>query len=25
VREYTQTKAIWVELGGRTRDPFVLG
>jgi aldehyde dehydrogenase (NAD+) len=25
VREYTQTKAIWVELAGRTRDPFVLG
>jgi aldehyde dehydrogenase (NAD+) len=25
VREYTQTKAVWVELGGRTRDPFVLG
>jgi aldehyde dehydrogenase (NAD+) len=25
VREYTQTKAIWVELDGGTRDPFTLG
>jgi aldehyde dehydrogenase (NAD+) len=25
VHEYTQTKAIWVELAGNTRDPFVLG
>jgi aldehyde dehydrogenase (NAD+) len=25
VREYTQTKAIWVELTGGTRDPFMLG
>jgi aldehyde dehydrogenase (NAD+) len=25
VREYTQTKAIWVELSGGTRDPFTLG
>ncbi len=25
VREYTQTKAIWVELTGGTRDPFTLG
>jgi hypothetical protein len=23
--EYTQTKAIWVELTGGTRDPFTLG
>jgi aldehyde dehydrogenase (NAD+) len=25
VREYTQTKAVWVELSGQTRDPFKLG
>ncbi len=25
VREYTETKAIWVELSGQTRDPFKLG
>jgi aldehyde dehydrogenase (NAD+) len=25
IDEYTQTKAIWVELSGRTRDPFVVG
>jgi aldehyde dehydrogenase (NAD+) len=25
VHEYTQTKAIWVELTGGTRDPFTLG
>jgi aldehyde dehydrogenase (NAD+) len=25
VREYTVTKAVWVELSGQTRDPFVLG
>jgi len=25
IREYTKTKSIWVELSGRTRDPFVLG
>jgi acyl-CoA reductase-like NAD-dependent aldehyde dehydrogenase len=25
VREYTQTRAIWVELTGGTRDPFTLG
>lgn len=25
VREYTETKAIWVELSGQTRDPFTLG
>jgi aldehyde dehydrogenase (NAD+) len=25
VREYTETKAIWVELSGMTRDPFTLG
>jgi (Z)-2-((N-methylformamido)methylene)-5-hydroxybutyrolactone dehydrogenase len=25
VREYTDTKAVWVELEGQTRDPFVLG
>jgi (Z)-2-((N-methylformamido)methylene)-5-hydroxybutyrolactone dehydrogenase len=25
VHEYTETKAIWVELSGETRDPFVLG
>jgi aldehyde dehydrogenase (NAD+) len=25
VRSYTETKTIWVELGGTTRDPFVLG
>ena len=23
--EYTETKAVWVELSGATRDPFVLG
>ena len=25
VREFTQTKAVWVELSGQTRDPFKLG
>jgi acyl-CoA reductase-like NAD-dependent aldehyde dehydrogenase len=25
VRDYTETKAIWVELTGETRDPFTLG
>ncbi len=25
VREFTQTKAVWVELSGETRDPFKLG
>jgi hypothetical protein len=25
VHEYTQTKAIWVELTGGARDPFTLG
>jgi (Z)-2-((N-methylformamido)methylene)-5-hydroxybutyrolactone dehydrogenase len=25
LREYTQTKTIWVELSGKTRDPFTLG
>ena len=25
VHEYTQTKAVWVELSGGTRDPFTLG
>jgi len=25
VYEYTQTKAVWVELSGKTRDPFTLG
>ncbi|MGW3627266.1 aldehyde dehydrogenase [Streptomyces sp. NPDC000880] len=25
VREYTETKAVWIELGGETRDPFKLG
>jgi aldehyde dehydrogenase (NAD+) len=25
VDEYLQTKAIWVELTGATRDPFVMG
>ena len=25
VREYTETKAVWVELSGATRDPFTLG
>jgi aldehyde dehydrogenase (NAD+) len=25
VREYTQTKAIWIELEGATRDPFRMG
>lgn len=25
VREFTQTKSVWVELTGATRDPFVLG
>jgi aldehyde dehydrogenase (NAD+) len=23
--EYTQTKAVWIELSGQTRDPFTLG
>ena len=25
IREYTETKAVWVELTGSTRDPFTLG
>ena len=25
LREYTETKTVWVELGGATRDPFKLG
>ncbi|MEU0948659.1 aldehyde dehydrogenase [Streptomyces canus] len=25
VREYTVTKAVWIELSGATRDPFTLG
>jgi aldehyde dehydrogenase (NAD+) len=25
IRDYTETKAIWVELSGETRDPFTLG
>jgi aldehyde dehydrogenase (NAD+) len=25
IREYTETKTVWVELGGATRDPFKLG
>jgi aldehyde dehydrogenase (NAD+) len=25
VREYTETKAVWIELEGATRDPFTLG
>lgn len=25
VREYTQTKSVWVELTGATRDPFIFG
>jgi acyl-CoA reductase-like NAD-dependent aldehyde dehydrogenase len=25
VHEYTETKAVWVELSGATRDPFTLG
>lgn len=25
IKEYTQTKAIWIELSGQTRDPFRLG
>ncbi|MGF1470224.1 MAG: aldehyde dehydrogenase [Rubrobacteraceae bacterium] len=25
LREYTQTKAVWIELSGQTRDPFKLG
>lgn len=25
IREYTETKAVWVELSGATRDPFILG
>jgi len=25
VREYSETKAVWVELTGATRDPFTLG
>jgi (Z)-2-((N-methylformamido)methylene)-5-hydroxybutyrolactone dehydrogenase len=25
VRDYTQTKAVWVELSGESRDPFTLG
>jgi aldehyde dehydrogenase (NAD+) len=23
--EYTETKTVWVELSGATRDPFTLG
>ena len=25
VREYTETKAIWIDMVGKRRDPFVLG
>ena len=25
IREFTETKAVWVELTGATRDPFKLG
>jgi (Z)-2-((N-methylformamido)methylene)-5-hydroxybutyrolactone dehydrogenase len=25
MRHYTETKAVWVELEGATRDPFTLG
>jgi aldehyde dehydrogenase (NAD+) len=25
IQEYTETKAVWVELTGATRDPFTLG
>jgi (Z)-2-((N-methylformamido)methylene)-5-hydroxybutyrolactone dehydrogenase len=25
IREYTQTKTVWIELSGQTRDPFQLG
>jgi acyl-CoA reductase-like NAD-dependent aldehyde dehydrogenase len=25
INEYTQVKAVWVELSGRTRDPFTVG
>ena len=25
LREYTQVKSVWVELTGKTRDPFTLG
>jgi aldehyde dehydrogenase (NAD+) len=25
INAYTETKAVWVELSGGTRDPFVLG
>ena len=25
VNEYTQTKTVWIELSGKTRDPFTLG
>jgi (Z)-2-((N-methylformamido)methylene)-5-hydroxybutyrolactone dehydrogenase len=25
VGEYTQTKTVWIELSGKTRDPFTLG
>jgi aldehyde dehydrogenase (NAD+) len=25
LKEYTQTKTVWVELSGKTRDPFTLG
>jgi acyl-CoA reductase-like NAD-dependent aldehyde dehydrogenase len=25
IRDYTETKAVWIELSGETRDPFTLG
>ena len=25
VKDFTETKAVWVELSGATRDPFTLG
>lgn len=25
IREYTETKTVWIELDGATRDPFVMG
>jgi aldehyde dehydrogenase (NAD+) len=25
IREFTETKTVWVELTGATRDPFTIG
>jgi aldehyde dehydrogenase (NAD+) len=25
LNEYTQVKAVWVEISGQTRDPFTVG